>query len=634
MSPTLAYLLPLFPLVGVLLNGLAGVRFSTKTVSFIACAAVGIPLLAALALLVSMLGQPAGERVLAITLYTWLSLGGFTVSFGFLVDALSMTMILVILFVGFFIHIYSTGYMEGDPGYRRFFVYLNLFVFFMLILVMADNLVLTFLGWEGVGLCSYLLIGFWYEKKSAADAGRKAFVVNRIGDLGFMLGILMAVLLFGTVSYQEMHGMLEGSHGVAVTALASMALLFFLGAMGKSAQFPLHVWLPDAMEGPTPVSALIHAATMVNAGVYFMCRMFPLLLQAEIVLPVIAAVGAFTALYAAFSAMGQRDIKKVLAYSTISQIGYMFMAIGSGMYIAGMFHLVTHGIFKGLLFLGAGAVIHALHGEQETASMGGLLKRLPLTSITFLLGLLALAGIFPLSGFFSKEVIIWGGFERYGLFYWFLGFGGAVITALYCGKLFGLVFLGKSSHGGSMHTPGHSMTIPLVVLGFCAATFGVFNLPMLTQQTIFGNFMASALPFAETADAAASHALEIVMMLIVSVVVIAAVLATIRLYSRRRDRMVQMERDNAGLMTLLYSGFQMDRLHDALWVRPFRKLADFSSAVLDKVIIDGLVNSAGMAAMAAGRLFSLLQKGTLTTYALSIAAGIVLFLGITLMVIS
>lgn len=634
MSPTLAYLLPLFPLVGVLLNGLAGVRFSTKTVSFIACAAVGIPLLAALALLVSMLGQPAGERVLAITLYTWLSLGGFTVSFGFLVDALSMTMILVILFVGFFIHIYSTGYMEGDPGYRRFFVYLNLFVFFMLILVMADNLVLTFLGWEGVGLCSYLLIGFWYEKKSAADAGRKAFVVNRIGDLGFMLGILMAVLLFGTVSYQEMHGMLEGSHGVAVTALASMALLFFLGAMGKSAQFPLHVWLPDAMEGPTPVSALIHAATMVNAGVYFMCRMFPLLLQAEIVLPVIAAVGAFTALYAAFSAMGQRDIKKVLAYSTISQIGYMFMAIGSGMYIAGMFHLVTHGIFKGLLFLGAGAVIHALHGEQETASMGGLLKRLPLTSITFLLGLLALAGIFPLSGFFSKEVIIWGGFERYGLFYWFLGFGGAVITALYCGKLFGLVFLGKSSHGGSMHTPGHSMTIPLVVLGFCAATFGVFNLPMLTQQTIFGNFMASALPFAETADPAASHALEIVMMLIVSVVVIAAVLATMRLYSRRRDRMVQMERDNAGLMTLLYSGFQMDRLHDALWVRPFRKLADFSSAVLDKVIIDGLVNSAGMAAMAAGRLFSLLQKGTLTTYALSIAAGIVLFLGITLMVIS
>ncbi|MCK9229220.1 MAG: NADH-quinone oxidoreductase subunit L [Syntrophales bacterium] len=634
MSPALAYMLPLFPLVGVLLNGSAGVRFNSKTVSLVACAAVGLPLLAALALLVSMAGLPGDERVLTVTLYTWISQAGFTVSFGFLVDTLSMTMILVVLFVGFFIHLYSIGYMEGDPGYRRFFVYLNLFIFFMLLLVMADNLILTFLGWEGVGLCSYLLIGFWFEKKSAADAGRKAFVVNRIGDMGFMLGILMTVLLFQTVNYQELHRALEGSHGMAVTLPAVTALLFFIGAMGKSAQFPLHVWLPDAMEGPTPVSALIHAATMVNAGVYFMCRMFPLLAQAGIALPVIAAVGAFTAIYAALSAVGQTDIKKVLAYSTVSQIGYMFMAVGSGMYMAGMFHLVTHGIFKGLLFLGAGAVIHALRGEQETAAMGGLLKRLSLTSATFLLGLLALAGIFPMSGFFSKEVIIWGGFERYGLFYWFLGFGGAVITALYCGKLFGLAFLGEGTYDGSIHKPGYSMTVPLAVLGFCAATFGVFNLPMLAGKTIFGNFMASTLPPAQTGDPAVSHALETAMLLIVSIVVVVVLLAAMRLYSRRRNYMVQLEENNAGLMNLLFSGFRMDHLHDALLVGPFKRLAAFSSTVLDTIIIDGLVNRAGAAALAAGRLFALLQRGTVTAYALFIAAGIVLFLGITLAVTS
>ncbi|MCU0531718.1 MAG: NADH-quinone oxidoreductase subunit L, partial [Syntrophales bacterium] len=397
--------LPALPALGALANGLLGASWRDRTIAAVAAGSVGLALAAALALLAEMLSGPA-DRAFSVTLWRWLTDGALRIETGFVLDRLAMVMVMVILFVGFLIHLYSADYMKGDPGYRRFFVCLNLFVFFMLVLVLADNLVVTFVGWEGVGLCSYLLIGFWHEKTAACDAGRKAFVVNRIGDYGFLLGTLLAAVSFGTVNYGDLARLLAEGPAVSGGIVAAVALLLFMGAMGKSAQFPLHVWLPDAMEGPTPVSALIHAATMVNAGVYLMCRMAPFLEKAPAVLPVIAAVGLVTALYASFSALGQRDIKRVLAYSTVSQIGYMFVALGCGLWAAGMFHLLTHGIFKGLLFLAAGAVIHALDGEQDLSRMGGLMKDLPAVSVTFIAGLMALAGIFPLSGFVSKDAIL------------------------------------------------------------------------------------------------------------------------------------------------------------------------------------------------------------------------------------
>jgi NADH-quinone oxidoreductase subunit L len=609
------WILPALPALGALVNGLLGARWRDRTVAALAVGSVGLALAAALVLLVEMLAGPA-DRVFSVTLWRWLTDGALRIETGFVLDRLAMVMVMVVLFVGFLIHLYSADYMKGDPGYRRFFVCLNLFVFFMLVLVLADNLVVTFVGWEGVGLCSYLLIGFWHEKTAACDAGRKAFVVNRIGDYGFLLGTLLAAVTFGTVNYGDLARLLAAGPAVSEGIVAAVALLLFMGAMGKSAQFPLHVWLPDAMEGPTPVSALIHAATMVNAGVYLMCRMAPLLEKAPAVLPVIAAVGLVTALYASFSALGQRDIKRVLAYSTVSQIGYMFVALGCGLWAAGMFHLLTHGIFKGLLFLAAGAVIHALDGEQDLSRMGGLLKDLPAVSVTFIAGLMALAGIFPLSGFVSKDAILWGGFERYGVFFWLAAFGGALATALYSAKLLS-AFLGAQRFEGHPHRPGPVIVAPLAVLAVFALLAGLPGLPLFTPDTFFSRFLG--MPGAAPATAA-SHTLEVALTVLQSLAVLAVLAGAIRLFTR-----ASRPADPA----VLASGFGIDRLNDRLFVRPLKACARLFAAVIDPRVIDGAVNGMGSLSMALGRFTAGLQTGELRHYAVSLIAGAFALIALT-----
>ncbi len=447
--------------------------------------------------------------------YTWMQVGNFTVELRTMVDPLTITMVGFVTFVATLIHIYSIGYMEGDPRYSRFFAYLNLFAGAMLTLILGENLLVTFLGWEGVGLCSYLLISFWFEKPSAATAGKKAFITNRVGDVGFMLAMFLIVVSpsLGSLSYTHIQE--SASHVPEMTATA-IVLLLFIGAMGKSAQFPLHIWLPDAMEGPTPVSALIHAATMVTAGVYVMVRMSPLIGAANVTANnVIAIVGVITALYAAICALTQNDIKRVLAYSTISQLGYTFLAIGVGAYSGAIFHVVTHAFFKALLFLGAGSVIHAMHkvghenhfDEQDMRFMGGLKKLLPITGFAFIVGWLAIAGVFPFAGFWSKDEILGAAYERGGIFgttLWTLGLITALLTAFYMTRQLRMVFYGTPRYGESKAIPHESpktMTIPLLVLSIFAVVAGLINLPFSSRED-FARFIEPAIEGAREAHIA------------------------------------------------------------------------------------------------------------------------------------
>jgi NADH-quinone oxidoreductase subunit L len=613
------WILPALPALGALINGLAGAGWSEKRNAVVAAGSVGLALIFAFLVLYDMLSSAA--PACSLSLYRWLSNDALQINIGFVLDRLAMVMVMVILFLGFLIHVYSIGYMKGEKGYRRYFVCLNMFVFFMLVLVLADNLVFTFVGWEGVGLCSYLLIGFWHEKASACNAGRKAFVVNRIGDFGFLLGIMTAVVTFGSVNYSEIMGALAGGSSVPQSTLTAVCLLLFMGAMGKSAQFPLHVWLPDAMEGPTPVSALIHAATMVNAGVYLMCRISPLLEAAPQVLPVIAAVGLATAVYASLSALGQSDIKRVLAYSTVSQIGYMFVALGCGLYAAGMFHLLTHGIFKGLLFLGAGAIIHALQGEQRISRMGGLIRELPATATAFMAGLLALAGIFPFSGFVSKDAILWGGFERYGFFFWSIAFGGAVVTALYTGKLFSAL-LGNKGFETHIHRPGKVMVVPLLVLAVSALLAGIPGLPLFSSDTIFARFLGMTAGISPEAHATAQsvHTLELTMAIAQSLVLIAVLAGAIKLFTGNRQSVEPAQ---------LAGGFGIDAFFNIVFVHPLKSASRFSAATADKAI-DGAVNGLAALSMAMGRLASGMQTGQMRHYAVLLIAGAFILIAVTI----
>jgi len=610
------WILPALPALGVLVNGFFGTSWREKKIASMSVGSVGLALAFALVFAAELFARLPGDRRLSMSLYRWLSDGSLTVDLGLFLDPLSMVMVFVVLFVGFLIHLYSAGYMTGDPGYRRYFVFLNLFIFFMLLLVLADNLVLTFVGWEGVGLCSYLLIGFWYEKTSACDAGRKAFVVNRVGDFGFLLGILLAAVVFGTVNYGEIARLLGSDPAVAPGITAAVALLLFLGAMGKSAQFPLHVWLPDAMEGPSPVSALIHGATMVNAGVYLLCRISPLLEAAPAVFPVIASVGLATVLYASLSALGQRDIKRLLAYSTVSQIGYMFVAVGCGLYSAGMFHLMAHGIFKGLLFLAAGAVIHALDGRQDLEEMGGLGKELPGVSLTFVAGTLALAGVFPLSGFFSKDAILWGSLGRYGLLFWIAAFAGALVTALYSGKLLA-AFLGEKRFEGSLHRPGTVVVVPLLVLALSTLAAGLPGLPLFTEETFFARFLGMP---AHT-FLAGEHTLEGVLMVSQLGLIVIVLCAAARFFTVSRK---------APVSEALASGFGVDRLYERLFVRPLKTMARFCFSVIDSRFVDGLVNGFGALSMALGTLVAGYQSGFLRRYAASLAGGAVALIALSI----
>ena len=490
----LIFFVILAPAAGVLLITF-GSRNNPHLSSMISCSAVGVSFLLALYCVYSLLQMPPESRVLDVDYFAWIQAGSFVAPFGLHLDPLSAVMILVVTGVGLLIHIYSIGYMHGDPYYSRYFAYLNLFIFSMLILVLANNYVLLFVGWELVGLCSYLLIGFWFEKKSAADAGKKAFIVNRIGDFGFLIGIFTIFAAFGSVSFVEVF---SRTSTVAPAAITAACLWLFCGAVGKSAQFPLYVWLPDAMEGPTPVSALIHAATMVTAGVYMVARSFPLFSQSDLALVVVLTIGTFTAIFAASMALVQYDIKRVMAYSTVSQLGYMFMALGAGAFTASIFHLMTHAFFKALLFLACGSVMHAMEGETDFRKMGGLWKPLRKTGIRFWIGGLALAGIFPLAGFWSKDAILLGAFtmEQGGKIVWIVGLITAFMTAYYTFRVIFRVFHAPAADKKKLkhaHESPSVMLFPLTVLALLSIVGGWIGTPWRDE---LGHFLEPVLPAA------------------------------------------------------------------------------------------------------------------------------------------
>jgi NADH-quinone oxidoreductase subunit L len=629
-------LIPLFPAVGFILNLFFGRRLARGTVGLIACGAIGLSFLVSLLVLVDLLNLPPAGRSVEKILYTWILSGEFQARVGFLIDPLSMVMMLVVSGVSFVIHVYSHGYMHDDPDYPRYFTYLNLFVFFMLILVSANNFLLLFVGWEGVGLCSYFLIGFWYEKKSASDAGKKAFIVNRIGDYGFLLAIFLIFVTFGTIEFKAVFAAAPGKLAMGDGLVTLIALLLFMGATGKSAQIPLYTWLPDAMEGPTPVSALIHAATMVTAGVYMVARCNLLFLMAPAALMVVAVIGAATAVFAASIGLAQNDIKRVLAYSTISQLGYMFLACGVGAFTAGIFHLMTHAFFKALLFLGAGSVMHAMAGELDMRKMGALKPHLPRTYWTFLIGTLALAGIFPFAGFFSKDEILWQTLNRGGAILWILGAGAAFMTATYMFRAVFLTFHGNSrvDHGVAHHlheSPG-IMTVPLMILAVLSVIGGFIGLPVIAGANKFSEFLApvfappAGLP---KASEAAHHAadFEVAMMVVSLIIAGLGIFLAYRMYIKNPalpDRLVA--RYKTPYQALLHK-YWVDEIYHWAFVGPLIRLSVFLWRFFDDLVVDGLVN--GVAALFRGgsEVVKRLQTGNVQNYAVSILIGVVLICG-------
>ena len=630
----------LFPLLGFLILGLFGSRIKNeKLIGVIGSGVVGMSFLVATSIFIHMLGLEEAKRQYIGTLFTWIStftgtVTSLSVSVAYQVDQLSILMTLVVTGVGFLIHVYSIGYMHGDKGFWRFFSYMNLFIFAMLNLVLADNFVLMFLGWEGVGLCSYLLIGFWYEKKFTGDAAKKAFVVNRIGDFGFLLGMFLIFQTYGSLNFETVFGS-ASVMSVGSPALKWITLLLFVGAMGKSAQIPLYVWLPDAMAGPTPVSALIHAATMVTAGVYMMARCSILYALAPATLQFVAVIGAVTAVFAATIGLVQNDIKKVLAYSTISQLGYMFLAMGVAAFGAGIFHLMTHAFFKALLFLGSGAVIHALHDEQDIRNMGGLKKYLPVTYKTFLIAAIAISGIPPFAGFFSKDEILWKAFSSdYGsVVLWLLGVLGAGLTAFYMFRLVTLTFEGEErfAHDAHPHEARKSMTIPLMILAGLSVIGGFVGIP---RSLLGGNAIEQWL---DPIFAPANSKLmiseprvvwsEYVLMILSVAVAIAGIYAARMIYLKRIEIASAVAERYSKIYNLLLNKYYVDEAYDAAIVNP---IVTGSDKILwkgfDVKVLDGLVNgTAGLVAITAQWLRKI-QSGVAQNYAIIFIGGIVFIL--------
>ncbi|MBU4449013.1 MAG: NADH-quinone oxidoreductase subunit L, partial [Proteobacteria bacterium] len=569
------WLIPLFPLIGFLINGLVGKSLPKSVVGTIGSAAVGLSFLVTVAIFLEFLKLPEGIHAVEKVVYTWIASGPFTASVAFLIDPLSLIMLLVVSGVSTLIHIYSIGYMHDDEGFYRYFAYLNLFVFAMLILVSANNFLMMFVGWEGVGLCSYLLIGFWYEKQSASDAGKKAFVVNRIGDFGFLLGIFLIFWTFGSVNFTEVFP-LAAKYPVGSGVITAITLFLFLGAIGKSAQLPLYTWLPDAMEGPTPVSALIHAATMVTAGVFMVARCSTLFVLAPISLTVVAAVGALTAIFAATIGMTQFDIKRVLAYSTVSQLGYMFLACGVGAFTSGIFHLMTHAFFKALLFLGSGSVIHGLHGEQDMRKMGNLKKHMPITYWTFLLATLAIAGIFPFAGFFSKDEILFHSLVSGHYVFWGIATVAALITAFYMFRAVFMTFCGESRVDPHVH-PHESpplMTIPLMTLAGLSVVGGLVGFPVIKGANKFKEFLAPSItPLVHEVHAPAWF--EITMMMFAMAVAGAGIYMAYKMYLKRPDLPEKITAKIPFIYNLVYNKYYVDELYDATVVEPIKNGSDF-----------------------------------------------------------
>jgi NADH-quinone oxidoreductase subunit L len=664
-------LIPLLPFLGFLVNASLGRRL-TKTVSgAVAVGAMIVSFVVALAAVVSLVGRDPASREIVERVFSWISSGEFEAPFTLRLDPLSSVMILVITGIGALIHLYSIAYMhdERDSEFARYFSYLNLFAAFMLVLVLGANFLVMFLGWEGVGLCSYLLVGFWFEKKSASDAGKKAFIVNRIGDFGFVLGVLLVFVRFNTIDFQEVARAASGlSPETSFGTISLITLLLFIGATGKSAQIPLYVWLPDAMEGPTPVSALIHAATMVTAGVYMIGRNAVLFSHAPQTLTIVAVIGAATAFFAGTIGLVQNDIKRVLAYSTVSQLGYMFLAMGVGAYAAGIFHLYTHAFFKALLFLGSGAVIHALAGEQDLRRMGGLKRQLPLTYWTFLIGAVAIAGVPGFSGFFSKDEILYKTYASGHTGLWIAGLITSLLTAIYMFRLVFLTFHGERraeavapahskqaepavqqphgtaslSHGGAhhhVHDAPRAMAIALVVLAVGSVFAGYAGFPSaLGGSGRFEHFLAPSFvapaqsrgaATAREAETAEEHGgVEISLMVLSSAVAIAGIAIAFFFFLRNRDAARRLADRFGGIRTVLLNKYYVDEIYDAGIVQPVRIVSEEGLwKGLDARGIDGAVNGIADTVGGLSEVLRRVQTGSVRAYAASLFLGVVAVLG-------
>jgi len=607
-----AVFIPLLPLLGFLLISLNVNRLKKEVAAFVACGVMFAAFVVAAITFFTIKGP------VEVNLFTWIKAGTFSSSFGFLIDPLSITFMLVITGVGFLIHVYSIGYMHDDEGQNRFFSYLNLFVFFMLLLVMGQNYLIMFVGWEGVGLCSYLLIGFWFKNQEYNSAANKAFIMNRVGDLGMLIGIVLIFINYGSIEYADVLT-IEPSGPITL-----ITLMLFIGAMGKSAQIPLFTWLPDAMAGPTPVSALIHAATMVTAGIYMVARNNALYLAAPFTMEIVMIVGIATALLAAIIALKQNDIKKVLAYSTVSQLGLIFVALGVGAFTAGIFHVVTHAFFKALMFLGAGSVIHALGGEQDLTKMGGLKKHLPITYFTFLIGVLAISGIPPFAGFFSKDEILAAAFSH-NVVIWALAVLTSLLTAFYMFRLFFLAFYGDERAGhhamSHIHESPKSITIPLIILAVLSVLGGFLNVPhVLGGNHMLENFLG--LPVHEI------HAPEIILMIVIVSLTLVTIFLAYNTYIRKKD----VPADPAqltGMQRVVANKFYIDELYNAIIVKPLYILSKVFYSFIELLGIDGLVNGLGKGVVYGSRGLRFFQDGSIGYYLFVMVVGIILILGIS-----
>lgn len=646
----------LAPLLGALFNGLYYATGLSKkltsrnenkeVISFVACGAILVSALISTYLFIDLARSEPDARLIVSELFTWIPSGEFNLKFELLFDTLSAVMAMVVTWVGFLIHVYSIGYMHHDKSYSRYFTYLNIFVFFMLMLILGNNFLMMFVGWEGVGLASYLLIGFWYEDSLKAYAGRKAFIVNRIGDFGFILGILLIFTVFGSLNYQDVFTNLADpvfASGISVSIITAIALLLFVGAVGKSAQFPLYVWLPDAMAGPTAVSALIHAATMVTAGVYMVSRCSLIFNASPIALGVVLAVASVTAFLAASIAMTQNDIKKVLAYSTVSQLGYMFMAAGVGAYIFAIFHVVTHAFFKALLFLGSGSVIHAMSDDQDIRNMGGLRKMIPVTAITFLIGTLAISGFPLLSGFFSKDEILASVYGSGNTFFWFIGCITAVMTAYYMTRLYILTFEGRPRMSAevrrNIHESPKSMTVPLIILAVLSVFGGLIGVPHFMSEGIglshFPNliedFLSSSVFTLYHGGEHVEGAFHLTHWQLVYISIAAAFLGIIIaivqfvLLPGLAGRKVEKVNILKGLYKGSSNKWYVDEIYNSVFVQPFN---DFSKqfSIFDSSVVDGALNGLSDSVRNLSKRISSLQTGLTRYYAAIMVGGTVLII--------
>jgi NADH-quinone oxidoreductase subunit L len=619
----LVYLVPLFPIIGFLITGLGRNIFSKTILGIIGSGVI----LASFAVSVGIfleVKQP-GFTALTVHLFEFINTPSFNIPFAFQVDQLSSLFLLIITGVGFLIHVYSTAYMktEETKHYGRYFSYLNLFVISMLLLVLGSNYVIMFIGWEGVGLCSYLLIGYWFKNNNFNYAARKAFVMNRIGDLGFLLGIFWIISKIGTVTFSEIFAQTEAFTAFDITCIT---LLFFVGAAGKSAQIPLYTWLPDAMAGPTPVSALIHAATMVTAGIYMIVRSNALYSLAPVTQGIIAIIGTATILLAATIAIKQNDIKKVLAYSTVSQLGYMFLALGVGSYTGAVFHVMTHAFFKALLFLGAGSVIHAMHHEQDIRFMGGLKKHMPITHITFLLGCLAIAGMPPFSGFFSKDEILAATYASDNQILWGFGVIGAILTAFYMFRLYAMTFLGKfrgtPEQEKHLHESPSAITIPLIILAVLSVVGGFLGIPEVfaanahSLQQFLDPIIVKTTPL-EVLD----HTTEYMLMGISVGFALIAIIYACNRFSRRPEI-----EEHTGAAKVLANRWYVDELYDIIISKPLMWLAAVLKNVVEKGVIDGIVNGTGRIIQYSGRQIRHMQSGLVGNYILLMVLSMVLMI--------